>query len=250
MMSRCPRRHLPHSGTIAHLDGENLRVQDRELAGRPKGVRAVMASTVITRQARESSVGPQFAGSSSRRRSHAPLREALFLVIVALAGAMTLASCGSHAALTMAQRLNAGLDAYTAGNYTQARSDYEQVIRQDPSNKDGLDQVAWYDLGVLDQKLGNYAAARSDYQQVLLLDPKYVNALYNLAVLEAPKDPSGAISLYQQALVLAPTNPDIPWNLGLLLYAAGDVAQGRKYLKIAIKLDPAIASRLPKNVTL
>jgi tetratricopeptide (TPR) repeat protein len=176
---------------------------------------------------------------------------ALGLVAVAVAGAVTLASCGTHAALTPTQLINRGLSAYNSGDYSQAIKDFKKVIQKDPTDKDGLTKIAWFDLGALEQKLGDTAVARADYQQVLLIDPKYVNALYNLGVLEASTDPTGAISLYRQALALAPKDPDILWNLGLLLYARpGERAQARIYLKETIKLDPAFASRLPKNVKL
>jgi tetratricopeptide (TPR) repeat protein len=142
------------------------------------------------------------------------------------------------------------LAAFLTRNYPLARADYKAVLKEDPTNKYRLDKIAWYDLGVLDQKLGDRSAARSEYAQALKLDPKYVDALYNMGVLETSTDVSVAINLYRRALALAPKSPDIRWNLGLLLYDTGHVAQGRVLLKSAIELSPSIAARLPKNVTL
>lgn len=167
-----------------------------------------------------------------------------------LAFALIVSSCGSHAALTPAELLNAGITAFAQGNDNQARTDYKKVIQRDPRNTTGLDKIAWYDLGVLDQKLGNESSARSEYQQALLIDPKYTNALYNLAVLETPANPANAIALYRQDLAVSPNDPNIRWNLGLLLYKTGDVAAGRAFLKSAIRIDPSIAVKLPKDVKL
>ncbi|MGA8295786.1 MAG: tetratricopeptide repeat protein [Acidimicrobiales bacterium] len=184
------------------------------------------------------------------RRGFSSGPHSISLAGAGLALALTLSSCGSHAALTPPELLNAGITAFTQGNDSQARADYQKVIKHDPKNTYGLDKIAWYDLGVLDQKLGNTSSARSEYQQALLIDPKYTNALYNLAVLETPTNPSNAIALYREDLAISPKDPNIRWNLGLLLYKSGNVAAGRAFLKSAIRIDPSIAVKLPKDVKL
>jgi Tfp pilus assembly protein PilF len=171
--------------------------------------------------------------------------------VVVLAMSLALASCSSSpAVLTPTQSLNAGLVAFSQASYSQARADYEAVLHKDPSNKYGLNKIAWYDLGVLDQKIGRAAAARSEYRQALVLDPRYTSALYNLAILQTPKDPSNAISLYEQALATSPKDPNVQWNLGLLLYNRGHLAKGRALLKSALKISPSLTRKLPKDVTL
>jgi tetratricopeptide (TPR) repeat protein len=170
-------------------------------------------------------------------------------VLLVLALGLMLAACGTKASLTPAQRLNAGLAASERGNDRLARTDYENVLKQPRSNK-GLNKIAWYDLGVLDQKLGNTSAAISEYQQAILIDPKYTFALFNLGILETRTNSSAAISFYLRALATAPENAGIRWNLGLLLYQTGHLAQGRSYMQSAIRIDPAYATRLPKGVRL
>lgn len=165
---------------------------------------------------------------------------------------LTLSACSSSKTPSGSPQtlLNDGVAAANAGNLSQARIDYQAVVKADPTNKDELEQIAWFDLGVIDQKEGNASAAQSEYQQALVLDPKYTNALYNLAVLETTANPQNAINLYQQVLALAPKDPNSMWNLGLLLYRTGQVTQGRTYLNQAIALAPSLASKLPAGVTL
>ncbi len=185
------------------------------------------------------------------RLTDRPRLRAVAVGVVALALALTLASCSSSpAALTPSESLNAGLVAFSQANFSQARADYEAVLQNDPGNKYGLNKIAWYDLGVLDQRIGRAAEASSEYQQALVLDPKYTSALYNLAILQTLKDPSNAISLYEQALATSPKDPNIQWNLGLLLYNRGHLAKGRALLKSAMKISPSLKSRLPKHVKL
>jgi tetratricopeptide (TPR) repeat protein len=185
------------------------------------------------------------------RRTDRPRLRAVAVGVVVFALTLTLASCSSSpAVLTPTQSLNAGLVAFSQANYSQARADYEAVLQKDPSNKYGLNKIAWYDLGVLDQRLGRAAAASSEYKQALVLDPKYTSALYNLAILETLSDPSHAISLYEQALATSPKDPNIQWNLGLLLYNRGHLARGRALLKSALKISPSLRSKLPKHVKL
>jgi tetratricopeptide (TPR) repeat protein len=170
--------------------------------------------------------------------------------VLVLVLATVLAGCGSTSSVSPTQSLNAGLFAFSQRNYPEARADHNAVVRDDPNNTYGLKLLAWYDLGVLDQKLGRTVAAGSEYRAALAPDPKYTNALYNLAVLESPKDPIAVISLYREAYALSPRDPNVQWNLGLLLYSRGQVAEGRKFLNNAIRIDASLRARLPKSVKL
>lgn len=179
-----------------------------------------------------------------------PRRGRFWSAVASLAVLASLAACGNKPpSLTPAQLLNAGLAAAQGGNPSQARTDYEEVIKADPHNAAGLDATAWYDLGVLDESQGNAQAARSDYQQALLLDPRYANALFNVAIMDSATAPQVAIGLFEQVLQIAPNDPKTMFNLGLLLYRTGKVAQGRLLLRKALTLNPALRSGLPKGIT-
>lgn len=185
-----------------------------------------------------------------RGASFRPRLRFRFLVVAVVSSALVLGGCGSKSALTPLQRLSAGLSAYGKGNYNQARSDYRKVLGQIHNNADELQQDAWFDLGVLDQKLGNNTEASSEYHRALQIDPNFTDALYNLATLVAARNPTSAISLYRRALRNSPSDASVQWNLGLLLYSAGQIKQARALLRSAIRIDPSFTSRLPKNVKL
>ena len=57
---------------------------------------------------------------------------------------------------------------------------------------------------------------------------------------ETTTSPQSAIAEYRLLLKLKPGDINSTYNLGLLLYDSGKVAQGRVLLKRAIALDPAL----------
>lgn len=190
------------------------------------------------------------AGLGRRRGGGGRVVPVAAAVVIAAALAGCSPSTSPPPSLTPPQLLSAGISAAAKGNSDQSRADYQAVIQHDPSDRYGVNSLAWYDLGVLDQKEGHLRAAHSEYQYALNLDPKSVHALYNLAVLETTSDPVGAVSLYRKVLTLRPNDPNSQWNLGLLLYRSGQVAEGRMLLNSAIKLAPSLAKKLPSGVTL
>jgi tetratricopeptide (TPR) repeat protein len=145
---------------------------------------------------------------------------------------------------TANQLVTQGLAAEQGGNLNQAFSDYQAAATKDPNNK-----YAHYDLGYIYQQRNDTQDATTEYDKVLQLDPTFTRAIYNLAVLEAPTDPSGAIALYKQDLQLDSTNASANFNLGVLLVKEGQVPQGQSYIQIALRLNPALASDLPPGVT-
>jgi Tfp pilus assembly protein PilF len=141
---------------------------------------------------------------------------------------------------TANQLVGAGLAAQQQGLTAQAKADYQAAVAKDPNNK-----YAYYDLGVIFQQSSDSTDAATNYRRALLIDPHFKSALFNLAVLETGTDPSGAIDLYQQLLQLNANDPNVNFNLGLLLIAQGQSAAGHADLSKAIRLDPSLSSRLP-----
>jgi len=166
-----------------------------------------------------------------------------------LAGAAPLllgAACGSGT--TGRASFQDGLAAQAKGQLDTARADYNQALANDPNNQSGDNKYAYFNLGVMDQQQGNSAAASSEYRRALLIDPNFVNAIYNLAIVETPSQPQSAILLYQQILSLKPHDPNTLYNLGLLLYDTGQISQGQALLRQAIQIAPSLSSKLPAGV--
>lgn len=169
--------------------------------------------------------------------------------VLVFALATSLAGCRSTSSVHPAQSLDAGPAAFTHENCRLARADSNTVIRDDPNNTYDLKLLAWYDLGVLDQKLGRTVAASSEYGVALTLDPKYTIALYDLAVLESSQVPMAAVSLDRRACAL-PARTERSVEPGTAVFSGGKVIEGRKYLNNTIRADAFLRAGLPKNVTL
>jgi tetratricopeptide (TPR) repeat protein len=139
--------------------------------------------------------------------------------------------------------LAAALKLQQQGNFGQAAQLYQQVIAAQPNNA-----FAHYDLGVVDQAVSNPLGALAAYGAALTINPKYVPALYNEATIYTTSDPPLAISTYRQIIVLQPIASTAYLNLGFLEIKNGEPKRGVADLATAIKQDPSLISRVPKNL--
>jgi len=180
--------------------------------------------------------------------------------IAALSLAITLSACssGSSSSSTTTTTvpsaskslLQKGLAAQKAGNYPQARSYYQQAIAADPTNAGNISAIAYYDMGVIDQRNGNRAGALANYNKALALYPNFQSALYNTAILNTATNPTRALELYNRLIVLNPKYANALFNSGLLAYQMGNTTLGVQRIKAAIAIDPALAKRVPASVNL
>ena len=138
-----------------------------------------------------------------------------------------------------------GTVAQSRGDLAVAVTRFQAAMAKDPTDVD-----APYDLGVLfQQRLHDGALAASYYTRALAVDPTFKSALFNLALVETPKNPARAISLYNQLLALNANSPQVLWNLGLLLISQNQSSQGHADLAKAVALDPTLAKQAPPGVT-
>jgi Tfp pilus assembly protein PilF len=137
-----------------------------------------------------------------------------------------------------------GLNAQSIGQTQQATQDYLAAIAKDPTNK-----FAHYDLGVIYQSQHDATNAAIEYNKALLIDPKYQPALFNLAVLQTSSDPQTAIGLYRRLLQINANDPNVNFNLGLVLISNGQPAEGHADLQKAIQISPSLRSRVPAGIT-
>jgi len=187
---------------------------------------------------------PKHAASPGPR----PGRSFAFAVLTAGAAMMAALACGSSNSnptghQSAQQLLAAGLTAQRAGQFSVAITDYQKVLQLDPKNK-----YAYYDLGLIYQQQGNNAQAESDYRSSLAIDPNFQDAVFNLAILRTTAAPQEALELYQHAIQLNPTWAEAHLNLGFLLIQLGQKSQGKLELAKAVKFNPSLISRVPKDL--
>jgi tetratricopeptide (TPR) repeat protein len=107
--------------------------------------------------------------------------------------------------------------------------------------------LAEFDIGYIYQREGLLEASARAYSSALAIDANFTSALYNLAVLETKPDPSKAASLYVRLLRIDPTAASVNFSYGLLLISTGRRTTGETYVAKALRLDPALKSRVPKG---
>jgi hypothetical protein len=152
-------------------------------------------------------------------------------------------SLGTAPTGTASHLVDAGLAAEAAGNINRALADYKAAASEDPRNV-----YAHYAMGTIYQQRGATNSAAKEYRQALLIDPKFGDALYNMGVLEAPRDPASAIDYYLRDLEVQPTNASANFNLGVLLIERGDKTRGDPYLETGLRLNPALSADIPPGV--
>lgn len=184
--------------------------------------------------------------SRPRRTTSLILLPALFALALTAAACSSGGSGGSgSASSSAASDITHGLSAQSAGQTQQAISDFKAAVAADPASP-----IAYYDLGVVyQQDIKNLAEATTEYNKALLADSTYKPAMYNLAIVQTTTDPQGAISTYNQLLKLNANDPNVLFNLGLLLISQGQTAQGQTDVQKAVLISPALKSRVPAGVT-
>lgn len=175
-------------------------------------------------------------------------RARLLLAPAVLAVVLFAASCGNNSpsASSQADSLIAqGLQAESTGHLQQALHNFRAAAAKDPSNA-----VPYYRLGaVYQQGLHDPAQAVAAYKKALSIRPKYRQALFNLAIVDTPREPKSAINIYNELLLQNPKDAEAGFNLGLLLISQSQPVPGHALLKRAITLDPSLAKRLPAGIT-
>lgn len=177
------------------------------------------------------------------RRAGGPRRWA-FGAAGLLGMAFLCASCSSTSPSATADAdVTKGLAAQAEGHLTEAMAQFQAATRANPNDK-----YAYYDEGVLFQQRNEIGNAITAYGQAIQIDPNYKPALWNLAVVNTPKDPVLAETFYQKLLTLNPNDPNVLFNLGLLLFGQGQSALGRLDVQRAITLNPQLAPRVPTGI--
>lgn len=174
------------------------------------------------------------------------------VVVVALAvvAAFLLTGSSEKSTQDIAAEFNTGLSQANLQQNDAAIITFNQVIKDDPTNKGGYAAIAYFNIGSIKQAQQLNGEAIANYQAALKLAPGFINAMYNMAVALTTTDPVGAMAEYRKILVIKPKDANSLYNLGLLTYQAGNEAQGRTLILRAIAISPELETKVPATIIL
>lgn len=131
--------------------------------------------------------------------------------------------------------VSAGLKALDAGNYAEARTDFESATKKNPG-----DYVAFVNLGQTCEKLGDTASAEAAYKSALGLKPDLDAAAAELAALYvADGHIDDAFAVCKAGIAKHPGSAPLHASMGIALAAHGDQDQATQEFEQSIKLAPA-----------
>ena len=128
----------------------------------------------------------------------------------------------------------AGYAAYTAGDLTAARNEYERALKDEPSNRDAL-----LGLAALDVRSGRFENAEAAYLRLLSADPRDAHALAALIALRAGRgDPVNTESRVKSMLAEAPGAHVLNFTLGNQFAQQGRWAEAQQEYFKAFTAEP------------
>jgi len=131
-------------------------------------------------------------------------------------------------------KVESGYAAYLAGDLATARADYQEVLREEPVNRDAL-----LGLAAIDVRTGRYEPAEAIYLRLLQSDPRDSHAHAALIALRAGRmDPVAAESRVKSLLANDPAADVLYFTLGNQLALQGRWAEARQHYSKAFAADP------------
>jgi len=129
----------------------------------------------------------------------------------------------------------AGLKAFDAGNFAEARTDFESATKKNPN-----DYMAFVNLGQTCEKLGDAASAEAAYKSALALKPDLDVAASELAALYvADGRIDDAFAVCKAGIAKHPGSAPLHASMGIALAAHGDQNPASQEFQQAIQLAPA-----------
>lgn len=124
--------------------------------------------------------------------------------------------------------------AYTAGDLAAARADYQQALKEEPSNRDAL-----LGLAALDVRSGRFDLAEAAYLRLLQIDPRDAHAQAGLISLRAGRvDPVAVESRVKSILADNPGAHVLNFTLGNQLAQQGRWAEAQAEYFKAFAAEP------------
>jgi len=119
--------------------------------------------------------------------------------------------------------LEAAYQAFNANDLVRARDGYQQVLRDDPDNRDAL-----LGLAAVEMQAKHYDAAGSIYTHLLVLDPRDAYAQAGLIGLKGEVDPLAAESHVKTMIAAQPDASFLQFTLGNQYAAQGRWADAQQ----------------------
>jgi Tfp pilus assembly protein PilF len=129
--------------------------------------------------------------------------------------------------------LEAAYRAYNSNDFARAREDYQQVLRNDPDNRDAL-----LGLAAVEMQARHYDAAGSIYAHLLVLDPRDAYAQAGLIGLKGEVDPLAEESRVKTMIAARPDASFLQFTLGNQYAAQGRWADAQQAYFRAYAGDP------------
>ena len=131
-------------------------------------------------------------------------------------------------------KVQSGYAAYTAGDLETARADYQEALRDDPANRDGL-----LGLAAVDVRSGRFEAAEATYLRLLRADPRDPHAQAALIALRgARQDPVVTESRLKNLLASDPGAHVLNFTLGNQLAQQGRWSEAQQEYFKAFAAEP------------
>jgi tetratricopeptide (TPR) repeat protein len=129
----------------------------------------------------------------------------------------------------------AGIKAFDAGNYADARKSFEAATKRNPN-----DYQAFYNLGMACEKVGDKPAAEAAYKSALAVKPDLESAAAELCALYVDEGRiDDALAAGNAALAKHPGNVVLHENVGIALATHGDQDSAIRELEEAVKIQPS-----------
>jgi tetratricopeptide (TPR) repeat protein len=133
--------------------------------------------------------------------------------------------------------LMAGIKAFDAGNFADARKSFEAATKKNPNNHEAL-----YNLGLACEKLGDGPAAEAAYKAALSAKPDLESAAAALGALYLDAGRTDdAIAVTRAGLAKHAASAPLHENLGIALAGKGDQDGASKEFSQAVQIAPSDA---------
>jgi len=131
-------------------------------------------------------------------------------------------------------RVDAGYAAYLAGSLAAARTEYQEALRDDDTNRDAL-----LGLAAVDVRTGRHEAAEATYLRLLQIDPNDAHAQAGLIALRSGRlDPLATESRVKTLLAADPSANVLYFTLGNQLAQQGRWAEAQQEYFKAFAANP------------